>query len=91
MAREVTRRLDELERQLAQLADAGHGSSTAEEASLLDSLTRLAREIEGTYASTTAAFRRRRRTSIWSSNALTSCASSASKACRQCASLSTAA
>lgn len=49
-AREVTRRLDELERQLAQLADAGHGSSLEEEAALLDALTRLAREIEGAYA-----------------------------------------
>lgn len=49
-AREVARRLDELERQLAGLADAGHGSSSSEEASLLDALTRLAREIEGAYA-----------------------------------------
>jgi len=49
-AREVTRRLDELERQLAQLADAGHGSSLEEETALLDALTRLAREIEGAYA-----------------------------------------
>ncbi len=49
-AREVARRLDELERQLAGLADAGHGSSGSEEEALLDSLTRLAREIEGAYA-----------------------------------------
>jgi uncharacterized membrane-anchored protein len=63
VAREVARRLDELERQLALLADAGHGAggtasaigandrnSTKEEAALLDSLTRLAREVEGAYA-----------------------------------------
>lgn len=49
-AREVARRLDELERQLAGLADTGHGSSSDEEAALLDALTRLAREIEGAYA-----------------------------------------
>lgn len=49
-AREVTHRLDELERQLVQLADAGHGSSLEEETALLDALTRLAREIEGAYA-----------------------------------------
>lgn len=60
IARDVARRLDELERQLAQLADAGHGqgaagssagaSNTKEEAALLDALTRLAREVEGAYA-----------------------------------------
>ncbi|WP_295644553.1 DUF3422 family protein [uncultured Methylibium sp.] len=49
-AREVARRLDELERQLAGLADAGHGGSGSEEAALLDALTRLAREVEGAYA-----------------------------------------
>ena len=49
VAREVARRLDELERQLANLADAGQGSST-EEAALLDALTRLAREVEALYA-----------------------------------------
>lgn len=49
VAREVARRLDELERQLANLADAGQGSSS-EEAALLDALTRLAREVEALYA-----------------------------------------
>ncbi|HEU4459609.1 MAG TPA: DUF3422 domain-containing protein [Methylibium sp.] len=49
-ARAVTRRLDELEPQLAQLAASGHGTSLAEETAQLDALTRLAREIEGAYA-----------------------------------------
>lgn len=50
VARDTTRRLDELERQLAGLADTSAGSETADEARLLDSLTRLAREVESTYA-----------------------------------------
>ena len=49
VARDVARRLDELERQLASLADASQGSSS-EEAALLDSLTLLAREVEAIYA-----------------------------------------
>lgn len=50
VARDTTRRLDELERQLAGLADTSAGSETVDEARLLDSLTRLAREVESTYA-----------------------------------------
>ncbi len=50
VARDTTRRLDELERQLAGLADTRAGSETTDEARLLDSLTRLAREVESTYA-----------------------------------------
>lgn len=50
VARDTTRRLDELERQLAGLADTSAGSETIDEARLLDSLTRLAREVESTYA-----------------------------------------
>lgn len=50
VARDTTRRLDELERQLAGLADTRAGRETTDEARLLDSLTRLAREVESTYA-----------------------------------------
>ncbi|WP_428423297.1 DUF3422 family protein [Methylibium sp.] len=50
VARQVTRRLDELERQLAGLADTGPDNHAIDEAQLLDALTRLAREVEAAYA-----------------------------------------
>ena len=55
-AREASHALADAERELAALANAIRNASSADEAGLLDRLTRLAGEVEGQYASTHSRF-----------------------------------